>query len=109
VQQNIVFFPAHLMLMRVAGRLLGGDAVGYRPPEMIISIASFSVRSVSGTCPRPHGDDVAGGAIWLLAAYRDFSSAAHRVALSIGDGRRLLPFLEAAVRPRIPAGACWSG
>jgi hypothetical protein len=71
VQQNIVFFPAYPMLMRVAGRLLGGDMIGYVAAGMIISIASFfgALAYLYAFARDRYGDDVAGGAIWLLAAY----------------------------------------
>jgi hypothetical protein len=71
VQQNIVFFPAYPMLMRVAGRLLGGDMVGYVAAGMIISIGSFfaALAYLYAFAGARFGDEVAGGAIWLLAAY----------------------------------------
>jgi hypothetical protein len=71
VQQNIVFFPAYPMLMRVTGRLLGGDMVGYVAAGMIISIASFfgALAYLYAFARDRYGDEVAGGAIWLLAAY----------------------------------------
>src|SRR4249919_639009 len=71
VQQNIVFFPAYPMLMRVAGRLLGGDMIGYVAAGMIISIASFlgALAYLYAFARDRYGDDVANGTIWLLAAY----------------------------------------
>ena len=71
VQQNIVFFPAYPMLMRVTGRLLGGDMIGYVAAGMIISIASFfgALAYLYAFARDRYGDEVAGGAIWLLAAY----------------------------------------
>jgi hypothetical protein len=71
VQQNIVFFPAYPMLMRVAGRLLGGDMVGYVAAGLIISIGSFfaALAYLYAFARDRYGDEVAGGAIWLLAAY----------------------------------------
>jgi hypothetical protein len=71
VQQNIVFFPAYPMLMRVTGRLLGGDMIGYVAAGMIISIASFfgALAYLYAFARDWYGDEVAGGAIWLLAAY----------------------------------------
>ena len=71
VQQNIVFFPAYPMLMRFAGRLLGGDMIGYVAAGMIISLAAFFgalVYLYAFTRDR-YGDDTARCAIWLLAAY----------------------------------------
>ena len=71
VQQNIVFFPAYPMLMRVTGRLLGGDMTGYVAAGMIISIGSFfgALVYLYALARDRYGDDVAGGTIWLLAAY----------------------------------------
>jgi len=71
VQQNIVFFPAYPMLMRVGGRLLGGDMVGYVAAGMIISLGAFfaALAYLYAFARDRYGDDVAGGAIWLLAAY----------------------------------------
>jgi hypothetical protein len=71
VQQNIVFFPAYPMLMRTVGRLLGGDMTGYVAAGMIISIGSFfgALVYLYAFARDRYGDDVAGGAIWLLAAY----------------------------------------
>jgi hypothetical protein len=71
VQQNIVFFPAYPMLMRVGGRLLGGDMVGYVAAGMIISLGAFfaALAYLYVFARDRYGDEVAGGAIWLLAAY----------------------------------------
>ena len=71
VQQNIVFFPAYPMLMRVTGRLLGGDMTGYVAAGMIVSIASFfgALVYLYAFARDRYGDEVAGGTIWLLAAY----------------------------------------
>ena len=71
IQQNIVFFPAYPMLVRVVGRLFGGDMIGYVAAGTIISIASFfgALVYLYAFARDKYGDDVAGGSIWLLAAY----------------------------------------
>jgi len=71
VQQNIVFFPAYPMLVRIAGRLLGGDMIGYVAAGMVVSIASFfgALAYLYAFVRERYDDDVASGAIWLLAAY----------------------------------------
>lgn len=71
VQQNIVFFPAYPMLVRVVGRLFGGDMIGYVAAGTIISIASFfgALVYLYAFARDRYGDDVASGSIWLLAAY----------------------------------------
>ena len=71
VQQNIVFFPAYPVLMRVVGRLLGGEMTGYVAAGMIVSIASFfgALVYLYAFARDRYGDDVASGTIWLLAAY----------------------------------------
>jgi hypothetical protein len=62
VQQNIVFFPAFPMLMRVAGRLLGGDMTGYVAAGTILSLASFfgALAYLYALARDRHGDDTAG-------------------------------------------------
>jgi len=71
VQQNIAFFPAYPMLVRVIGRLLGGDMTGYVAAGMVVSIASFfgALVYLYAFARDRYGDEVASGAIWLLAAY----------------------------------------
>src|SRR5580765_2078353 len=71
VQQNIVFFPAYPMLVRITGRLLGGDMIGYVAAGMVVSIASFfgALVYLYAFARERYDDDVATGAIWLLAAY----------------------------------------
>ena len=71
VQQNIVFFPAYPMLMRVAGRLLGGDMTGYVAAGTIISLAAFFAALIYLYlfARDRDGDETARGAVWLLAAY----------------------------------------
>ena len=71
VQQNIVFFPAFPMMIRVAGRLLGGDMIGYVAAGTILSLAAFlgALAYLYAFARDRYGDDTARGAIWLLAAY----------------------------------------
>ncbi|HET6956208.1 MAG TPA: mannosyltransferase family protein [Vicinamibacterales bacterium] len=71
IQQNIVFFPAYPMLVRVVGRLFGGDMIGYVAAGTIISIVSFfgALVYLYAFARDRYGDDVASGSIWLLAAY----------------------------------------
>ncbi|MCU1381597.1 MAG: putative integral rane protein, partial [Acidobacteria bacterium] len=71
VQQNIVFFPAFPMLMRIVGRLLGGDMIGYVAAGMIVSTASFfgALVYLYAFARDRYGDDSARCALWLLAAY----------------------------------------
>ncbi len=71
VQQNIVFFPAYPMLMRIVGRLFGGEMTGYIAAGMVISIASFfgALVYLYAFARDRYGDQVASGTIWLLAAY----------------------------------------
>ena len=71
VQQNIVFFPAYPMLMRVIGRLFGGDMTGYVAAGMLVSVASFfgALVYLYAMARDRYGEDAARGTIWLLAAY----------------------------------------
>jgi hypothetical protein len=71
VQQNIVFFPAYPMLMRIAGRLLGGDMTGYVAAGTIISLAAFfgALVYLYLLARDRAGDEAAQGAVWLIAAY----------------------------------------
>ena len=71
VQQNIVFFPAYPMLMRVAGRLLGGGMTGYVAAGMVVSLAAFfgALAYLYAFARDRYGDDIARASIWLLAAY----------------------------------------
>jgi Mannosyltransferase (PIG-V) len=71
-QQNIVFFPAFPMLMRVAGRLLGGASTSFILGGTAIAFAAFFwalvylfrlARDLLGD------DDVAATAVWMIAAY----------------------------------------
>jgi Mannosyltransferase (PIG-V) len=71
VQQNIVFFPAYPMLMRIAGRLLGGDMTGYVAAGTIISLAAFfgALVYLYLLARDRAGDEAAQSAVWLIAAY----------------------------------------
>jgi hypothetical protein len=71
-QQNIVFFPAYPMLMRAAGRLLGGGALATLLGGTLVSFGAFGwalvylfrfARDMLGDA------DQADQAMWLLAAY----------------------------------------
>jgi Gpi18-like mannosyltransferase len=59
------------MLMRVVGRLFGGDMIGYVAAGMIISIGSFfgALAYLYAFARDRFGDDVANGTVWLLASY----------------------------------------
>jgi hypothetical protein len=71
-QQNIVFFPAFPMLMRAAGRLLGGATMAFVVGGTLVALGGFFwaltylfrlARDLTGD------DDPARYAVWLLAAY----------------------------------------
>lgn len=71
-QQNIVFFPALPMLMRIAGRLFGGAPIAYLWGGTAVSLLAFTgalaylfrfTREIGG------GDRAARTATWLVAAY----------------------------------------
>jgi hypothetical protein len=71
VEQNIVFFPAYPMTVRVVGRLLGGKMTGYVAAGMAVSLLSFFgalVYLYLFTRDR-FGDETAGYTLWFLAAY----------------------------------------
>ena len=71
LQQNIVFFPAYPMLMRVVGRLLGGELTGYVLAGLLISFGAFfgALIYLYSFARDALGEDTARGAVWLLAAY----------------------------------------
>ena len=71
VQQNIVFFPAYPLLMRLVGRLFGGGMTGYVAAGMIISLASLfgALVYLYALARDRFGDDTARCSVWLLAAY----------------------------------------
>jgi hypothetical protein len=71
-QQNIVFFPAFPILMRTAGRLLGGSPTAYALAGTVISLAAFLgalvylfrlARDLLGS-----GDEAA-ASVWLIATF----------------------------------------
>lgn len=71
-QQNIVFFPAYPMLMRVTARLMGGTSTTYMLAGTLISLGAFFwalvylfrlARELLGD------DDPARFSVWLIAAY----------------------------------------
>jgi Gpi18-like mannosyltransferase len=66
-----VFFPAYPMLVRVIGRILGGDMVGDVSGGMILSLAAFFGALVYfyNIARQELSDDAARYSLWLLAAY----------------------------------------
>jgi len=71
-QQNIVFFPALPLLMRVGGRLLGGTSPAYVWGGGMFLLLAFlwSLTYLFRFARDTLGDDgQAEGAVWLLAAY----------------------------------------
>jgi hypothetical protein len=71
-QQNIVFFPAYPMMMRVTGRLLGGTSSAFVLGGTLVALGAFFwgltylfriARDMLGD------DDPARYAVWLLATY----------------------------------------
>jgi hypothetical protein len=71
MQQPIVFFPAYPMLMRGAGRLLGGTVPSYLLGGVLVSYAAFlgALTYFYGFARDYLDDDQATSAQWLLAAY----------------------------------------
>ena len=71
LQQNIVFFPAYPMLVRVIGRLFGGHAAGYVSAGMTVSLAAFFAALLYFyALARDFLDDErARYALWLIACY----------------------------------------
>jgi hypothetical protein len=70
-QQNIVFFPAYPMLVRVIGRILGGDMIGYVSAGMVVSLAAFfgALVYLYAVARDALSEDAARYTLWLLAAY----------------------------------------
>jgi len=70
-QQNIVFFPAYPMLVRLVGRLFGGHTPGYVAAGMAVSLASFfgALLYLYALARDFVGDERARYALWLIAAY----------------------------------------
>ena len=71
IQQNIVFFPAYPMLVRMVGRLLGGKMVGYLVAGMTVSLASFfgALVYLYAFTRDTFGEETARYSLWFLAAY----------------------------------------
>lgn len=71
LQQNIVFFPAYPMVVRGAGRLLGGTLVGYSIAGVLISWGAFfgALIYLYTLARETLDDDHAVYAQWLVAAY----------------------------------------
>jgi hypothetical protein len=71
-QENVVFFPAFPMLMRMGGRLLGGTSLAYVAAGSLVAFgAFFSGLLYLFRLARDllDSDDAARYAVWLLAAY----------------------------------------
>jgi hypothetical protein len=71
-QQNIVFFPAYPMLMRVAGRLLGGTSIAFVIGGTLVSFVAFfwALIYLFRLAREMLGDDGrAKYALWLVATY----------------------------------------
>ena len=71
-QQNIVFFPAMPLLMRVAGRLFGGSSTAYVWGGTIVALLAFigGLAYLFRMARDMLGDDHrAAFAVWLVAAY----------------------------------------
>lgn len=70
-QQNIVFFPAYPILVRAAGRLLGGAPPGYVIGGVAVSLVAFFVGLIYlyALARDRLEPDQARCALWLLAAY----------------------------------------
>lgn len=71
-QQNIVFFPAYPMLMRVTARLLGGEANAFILGGTLVSFVAFfwALTYLFRTARDMLGDDErARYALWAIAAY----------------------------------------
>jgi hypothetical protein len=71
VQQNIVFFPAYPLLVRIVGRLFGGHMPGFVAAGMVISLAAFgaALAYLYMFARDGLGDEKARYALWLLASY----------------------------------------
>jgi hypothetical protein len=71
VQQNIVFFPAYPMLVRLVGRLFGGHTRGYVAAGMTVSLASFfgALLYLYALAREFLDEERARYALWLIASY----------------------------------------
>lgn len=71
LQQNIVFFPAYPLTVRVVGRLLGGTLVGFTLAGVLVSCAAFfgALIYLYALARDTLDDHQATYALWLIAAY----------------------------------------
>ena len=71
LQQNIVFFPAYPMLVRVVGRLFGGNMISYVWAGMAISLAAFfgALVYLYAIARDALTEDTARCSVWFLATY----------------------------------------
>ncbi len=71
LQQNIVFFPAYPLVVRVAGRLFGGRIGSYTLAGVFVALAAFlgALIYLYALARDTLGDDEARYALWLTAAY----------------------------------------
>jgi Mannosyltransferase (PIG-V) len=71
VQQNIVFFPAYPLLVRLVGRLFGGHMTGYVCAGLAVSFASFfgALLYLYAFARAYLDDNKARYALWLIASY----------------------------------------
>lgn len=73
--QNIVFFPAFPMLMRIGGRLLGGSDGAFLASGVVVVFGAFLgalvyLHKLARALLGPNEDEgAARAAVWLLAAY----------------------------------------
>ena len=113
VQQNIVFFPAYPMLVRVIGRLLGGGMIGYVSAGMAVSLASFfgALVYLYALTRERFGEETARYSLWFLAAYpfAIFFGAVYTESLFcwVRSARSIISRSRSTAARR--AGACWSG
>lgn len=107
-QQNIVFFPAFPMLMRVVGRLLGGATLSFVAAGSIVAFVAFfwALVYLFRFARDLLGDEApARAAVWLLAAYPFalFFSAAYTESLYMLGA--IGAFHHFRRRELVPAGA----
>lgn len=71
VQQNVVFFPAYPLVVRVVGRLFGGHMAGFVTAGMAVSLAAFfaALLYLFALARDFLDDDKARYALWLIASY----------------------------------------
>jgi hypothetical protein len=70
-QQNIVFFPAYPVLVRVVGRIFGGEMIGYVSAGMVVSLSAFfgALVYLYAVARETLSEDEARYALWFIAAY----------------------------------------